>query len=583
MCRSAHDRSAEQLTWADERADALQVSNHDTWLVRALTGFVDAVRTATTVAGAREVAAAEVAATAQADVAAVILAGGDHTLSGARVADIAAEDVVAATTAGPAAEIAGLGRCDIAVASSDTGDVRLVAVRSQGSISRRERDYLALAARILSVAVEMLAAVERERTLRAEGLLETEEQNRLLGTLLKRQQLLDNLGRVERSISRRIPLGEVLSTITDAVYQLLGDDLVALRLLDPDDPSQLIVVSDSGVSPDVFNAVRRTPVGAGAGGRAVAEDALVVIDDYAAESAALEVFVAGGVRAAVAAPVHENGVVVGSLTVATYDPDRHYGAIEQETVLAFAEHVSLALTNARAVASMQAAEQVKTNLLAIVSHELKTPLTVMLGVVQTIQRHSKQLPDDVRDEMLTSAQERGRELGRLIDRLLEGAQDAASDTLQDASLPAVVSAAVAPYAASGRQLLIPPVPPQPLRVDVAKLHGALSNLLENAVSESPEHSPIVIESEVVGLDVTITVTAEGELPAGIDTEALFDRSAQPTTSAMGLGLYLASHLAASVGGSISASAGDGRVSYTLRFPAGAQAPTAARTRPVVLP
>jgi two-component system sensor histidine kinase KdpD len=214
---------------------------------------------------------------------------------------------------------------------------------------------------------------------------------------------------------------------------------------------------------------------------------------------------------------------------------------------------------------------------------LKTPLTVMLGVVQTIQRHASALSDDVRDEMLTSAQERGNELGRLIDRLLEGAKGAGSDVLQEASLPAVISAVCAPYAASGRHLLIPPVRPQPLRVDVAKLHGALTNLIDSAVRHSPRHTPVVIETDVSAGVVSVTVTAQGDLPVGIDPGEFLERSAPASTSGLGLGLYLAGHLASAIGGSVSVGSSAGMLSLTLRFPAGAQAATAARTRPVVLP
>jgi diguanylate cyclase (GGDEF)-like protein len=47
-----------------------------------------------------------------------------------------------------------------------------------------------------------------------------------------------------------------------------------------------------------------------------------------------------------AAPVHQNGVVCGSLTVATYTPGRRYSQSEREVLVAFAEHASLALTDA---------------------------------------------------------------------------------------------------------------------------------------------------------------------------------------------------------------------------------------------
>jgi diguanylate cyclase (GGDEF)-like protein len=48
-----------------------------------------------------------------------------------------------------------------------------------------------------------------------------------------------------------------------------------------------------------------------------------------------------------AAPVHENGVPVGSLTVASFRPGRAYSQAEQDVLSAFAEHASLALTDAR--------------------------------------------------------------------------------------------------------------------------------------------------------------------------------------------------------------------------------------------
>jgi diguanylate cyclase (GGDEF)-like protein len=54
-----------------------------------------------------------------------------------------------------------------------------------------------------------------------------------------------------------------------------------------------------------------------------------------------------GLQAAMAAPVHENGVPVGSLVVASHTPGRTYSANEQEVLIAFAEHASLALTDAR--------------------------------------------------------------------------------------------------------------------------------------------------------------------------------------------------------------------------------------------
>jgi GGDEF domain-containing protein len=56
-----------------------------------------------------------------------------------------------------------------------------------------------------------------------------------------------------------------------------------------------------------------------------------------------------------AAPVHEDGEVVGSLGIASYPPGRTFTRTEQEVLLAFAEHASLALTDARTLDAMHQA------------------------------------------------------------------------------------------------------------------------------------------------------------------------------------------------------------------------------------
>src|SRR6185503_18395447 len=101
--------------------------------------------------------------------------------------------------------------------------------------------------------------------------------------------------------------------------------------------------------------VLRSPVGVGVGGRAYAEQRLVVVDDYASEQNVVPPLVETGVTAAMAAPVSENGEVVGSLAVASTTPGRRFCPVEQNALVAFAEHASIALSDARTVDQMHAA------------------------------------------------------------------------------------------------------------------------------------------------------------------------------------------------------------------------------------
>lgn len=491
--------------------------DHEHWLNDAHARCVDAVRRTETATNACQAVAGQLAAATGADYVGVLLGDRIAAAAGPRSEHACAADIIAATTAGPAAEIGGVGRCDVALALDPSG-LRVVLLRRQGSISRRERDLLALTVPVLSVTVELLAVASALEAFRESADDAYAEHQHLIGSLLKRQQLLDNLERVDRLRSARIPLQETLGAIVTAAQQRLGDDVVALQLVDPSDDGSLVVVSEVGLTPDAFNMVRRSELAAaGPAGRAVSKDALVVVGGVATDPAELGAFAQLGARSALSAPVHALGGVVGALTVASTSSERRFGANEQETLLTFAVQVSLALADA----------------------------------------YGSSRKDNRREEVLTSAQP--------------------GSLQQDASLPSIISAVVAPHATRGRHLLIPPVPPQPLRIDVAKVSVALSNLVGSAITHSPRSSPLVIETDVAGGVVTVTITVLGEFPEGTDPTVMTQGIAPPAASGLGHDLYVAGQLAEAVDGSVSAECADGTMTFTLSFPAGASAATAARS------
>ena len=96
-------------------------------------------------------------------------------------------------------------------------------------------------------------------------------------------------------------------------------------------------------------AARR--VGDGVAGRAVAEGRLVVAEDYGAPPTPWRLR-RPGITAAMAAPVHEDGRVTGSLILSSFRPGRVFSRAEQDMLRSFAEHASLALTDARRVDAM---------------------------------------------------------------------------------------------------------------------------------------------------------------------------------------------------------------------------------------
>ncbi|MFP5352978.1 MAG: GAF domain-containing protein [Actinomycetota bacterium] len=391
---------------------------------------------------------------------------------------------------------------------------------------------------------------------------------RQIEALQERQRLLERLVRIQRSVSHRAPLQEVMDAITQGAVELLGDEIAGIRLIDPEDPAYVNLVSVVGVTPQQFEALKRGPVGEGAGGRAVAENRLVIIHDYEQAPSGVPVLAADRLQAAMAAPVREGGKVVGSLVVGSHKPDRKYSLQEQEALLSLAEHASLALTDARSVEAMREAQHAKDMFLAMVSHELKTPLTVIMGTLRTFQKHAATMRPELRDEMLDSAFDRGRELERLIDRLLQGSRAELAGFKQHIFLPDLIAEATRGFHQMTR-LRIEEVPEVFIYTDSVAVQKIIGILLENAVSHSPKGSEIYVHAQLEQVEALITVTNDGTLPEGLDHSTLFmpfHRGPNVHSSGVGLGLYIASRLALSSDGKISASSAAGKVSLTLSLP-----------------
>jgi diguanylate cyclase (GGDEF)-like protein len=244
-------------------------------------------------------------------------------------------DRVLAVAQGRADEIdvPNVGLCPaIAVQFEDEPAGWVVLARARERFTRAEDHLLRGMARVLALALGQLRGLEQERALGA--------------SLLERQALLEHLSRVQRLIVDRAALQHVLDEIVTGARDLLGDEVVGLRLVDREDPTVMDTVASVGVDRERMAAVRPGRVGKGAGGSAIAEDRVVVVEDDAEAAEGLPQSPAEPLQATMAAPVHENGHVVGSLTVGSRSAARTYGAAEREVLLALAELASLALSDA---------------------------------------------------------------------------------------------------------------------------------------------------------------------------------------------------------------------------------------------
>ncbi len=248
-------------------------------------------------------------------------------------------------------DVPGAGPCCTAIArlGGRVPGHLLVARSGADAFSRDEVSLLRGMARVLELTVDTLHMFEVERN-------QVAEMERLLASLQDRHRLLEQLSEVQRAITRRAPLQQILDAITDGAQAMLGDEVAVLRMLDPDDPRLLLLSSCTGIASDVIRGLWRLPLAeAGVTGQAVLRNELVVMPRYPDSPDQMPGLAGVRIRAGMAAPVHDKSTVVGALAVGSYQPDRGYTARDQQILQVFAEQVSLAVSDAQTRAAMQQA------------------------------------------------------------------------------------------------------------------------------------------------------------------------------------------------------------------------------------
>jgi diguanylate cyclase (GGDEF)-like protein len=221
-----------------------------------------------------------------------------------------------AAAGGGALPVPGGPPCPALVVALDDGrDGVLLVARRGEPFQAAEMTLLRGLARGLAQSLQLLGVVENERALRVRSEQQALENTKLLKDLRERQRLLEALSSIQRSISHRAPLEGILDAVVATAAELLGDPSAELKL-----------IGGGAHAPDASVCAR-----------AVADNRLHVVE---------------GAEAAMAAPVHEQGDVVGALCVRSREPQRTYSRAEQEILIALAENASLALTDAKTVGAM---------------------------------------------------------------------------------------------------------------------------------------------------------------------------------------------------------------------------------------
>jgi two-component system, OmpR family, sensor kinase len=222
----------------------------------------------------------------------------------------------------------------------------------------------------------------------------------------------------------------------------------------------------------------------------------------------------------------------------------------------------------RMLASLEDARAGERRFLADASHELRTPVTALLGNVEYAAKHGADA------EVLADLRHDATRLARLVDSLLAlervGATAAPGDPV---ALGAVVRGALDLH--DPGRVHVGSVDDVTVTGDEDALRRAVSNLIENGLLHGPAGGHVTVSLHRVGDRARLTVSDEGAGPAPDDQERLFERfwraDGAVRRPGSGLGLSIVAAIAQSHGGRVLV---DGS-SFTLDLPVAAQ-PSASR-------
>ncbi|MDY0881585.1 sensor histidine kinase KdpD [Dongia soli] len=243
----------------------------------------------------------------------------------------------------------------------------------------------------------------------------------------------------------------------------------------------------------------------------------------------------------------------------TPDERRLLDAISDQAAIAI-ERINLAtdIDQARVIAET---ERLRSALLTSISHDLRTPLSSIIGSVTSLRSFGKSFDGETRDELLLTIQEEAERLNRFVGNILDMTKlESGSLRPKDGPVDPEDTIFAATRAASRllthHRLVLEIAPDLPLlRLDSILFGQVLFNLLDNAAKYAPHGTAITIRAQLSDDNLRIQVMDEGPGIPPQDLERIFDKffrvhGGDRRRAGTGLGLAICRGFVEAMGGQI---------------------------------
>jgi len=254
---------------------------------------------------------------------------------------------------------------------------------------------------------------------------------------------------------------------------------------------------------------------------------------------------------------------------------RRYTEYDLRALALFAEQAASAIANARLyeierrhVAELVEGELRKTEFLAAVSHDLRTPLTSLIGCTKMLQRSN--LSEHHRVELAAMVDRQTIRLNRMIEDLLTAArlETEAPPALQPVDLNTLLTEMASEFAVSGQVVHVEAPASAVVEGRPESLRRVLANLIENAFKHGA--TPVEVHvTEAANGYIEVSVSDHGPGVPVEERARIFERfwrlDQSRQTPGIGLGLSIVQGLVVACGGKIWCDEPPGGVGTVMRM------------------